>query len=125
VWGSALCSYQRFSDGELEDLKVAAAWLGCKQREDEEEMEVNNSLDNVLAEIIKPIVKDAVQEVMNGHGENNLLRPEELADRLQVPVSWVYEQSRQGNIPTHRLGRYIRFDLNEVLACTKKDHPTT
>ncbi len=60
----------------------------------------------------------------NGHGKE-LLTPEEVADRLKVPLSWVYEQSRQGNIPTHRLGRYIRFDLNELLACTKKDHPTT
>ncbi|MCH7570123.1 MAG: hypothetical protein IH919_06080, partial [Deltaproteobacteria bacterium] len=48
-------------------------------------------------------------------------RAEELADRLQVPLSWVYEQSRMGNIPTHRLGRYIRFDLHEVLESQKKD----
>lgn len=38
---------------------------------------------------------------------------------LKVPISWVYEQSRQGNIPTHRIGRYIRFDLREVLANQK------
>ncbi|MCH7911730.1 MAG: helix-turn-helix domain-containing protein [Deltaproteobacteria bacterium] len=57
----------------------------------------------------------------NGHGESKLLTPEELADRLQVPRSWVYEQSRMGNLPTHRLGRYIRFHLSEVLASQKKD----
>jgi len=57
----------------------------------------------------------------NGHGESKLLTPEELANRLQVPLSWVYEQSRQGNIPTHRLGRYIRFDLHGVLASQKKE----
>jgi excisionase family DNA binding protein len=45
-----------------------------------------------------------------------LLTAEELAEKLKVPLSWVYEQSRQNNIPTHRLGRYIRFDLQEVLA---------
>jgi excisionase family DNA binding protein len=45
-----------------------------------------------------------------------LLTPKELADTLKVPISWVYEQSRQGNIPTHRIGRYIRFDLAEVIA---------
>ena len=50
-----------------------------------------------------------------------LLTPEDLADRLKVPLSWVYEQSRQGKIPTHRLGRYIRFDLAEVLTSQKKD----
>jgi len=60
----------------------------------------------------------------NGHGKE-LLTPEDLADRLKVPISWVYEQSRQGNIPTHRLGRYIRFNLHEVLASQKKDHQTS
>ena len=43
----------------------------------------------------------------------------DLADRLKVPVSWVYEQSRQGNIPTHRIGRYLRFSLTEVLESQK------
>ncbi|MBI2361025.1 MAG: helix-turn-helix domain-containing protein, partial [Deltaproteobacteria bacterium] len=52
---------------------------------------------------------------MNNNGKVNLLTPEELAERLKVPLSWVYEQSRQGKIPTHRIGRYIRFDLCEVL----------
>jgi hypothetical protein len=43
----------------------------------------------------------------------------QLAERLKVPISWVYEQSRLNEIPTHRIGRYIRFDLNEVLASQK------
>jgi len=50
---------------------------------------------------------------------DELLTPEKLAEALKVPLSWVYEASRQGNIPTHRLGRYIRFDLAEVLAHKK------
>jgi predicted DNA-binding transcriptional regulator AlpA len=49
-----------------------------------------------------------------------LLKPEELAQKLSMPVSWVYEQSRLGNIPTHRVGKYIRFDLSEVLESQKK-----
>jgi excisionase family DNA binding protein len=49
-----------------------------------------------------------------------LLTPEQLAERIKVPLSWVYEQSRQGNLPTHRIGRYIRFDLAEVLESQKK-----
>lgn len=77
-------------------------------------------LAQALAAILKPIVKEAVQEAMNGHREVNLLAPEELAEQLKVPVSWVYEQSRQGKIPTHRIGRYIRFDLQEVLASQRK-----
>jgi len=80
-------------------------------------------LGEALAAILKPIVKEAIREAMNqnGYEEGGLLTPEELAERLNVPRSWVYEQSRQGNIPTHRLGRYVRFDLHEVLASQKKD----
>lgn len=33
----------------------------------------------------------------------------EFAEMLGVPMSWVYEQSRQGRIPTVALGRYRRF----------------
>lgn len=77
-------------------------------------------LVEALASILKPIVREAVQEAMNGHREIQLLTPEQLAERVKLPVSWVYEQSRQGNIPTHRLGRYIRFDVREVLESQKK-----
>jgi len=71
---------------------------------------------------LREIILEAVREAMNGggDGQSNLLTSKELAARLKVPLSWVYEQSRQRNIPTHRLGRYIRFDLNEVLASQKK-----
>jgi len=38
-----------------------------------------------------------------------LLTAREVAKVLGVPVSWVYEQSRAGRIPTVRLGRYRRY----------------
>ncbi len=70
----------------------------------------------------KALIREVVNEALsqNGHGKE-LLTAEDLAERLKVPLSWVYEQSRQGNIPTHRLGRYIRFDIHEVLASQKID----
>ena len=71
---------------------------------------------------MKELIKEAVQEAVghNGH-QTELLTPEQLAKKLIVPLSWVYEQSRLNKIPTHKLGRYIRFDLHEVLASQKKD----
>ena len=39
----------------------------------------------------------------------SLLTAEQVADLLGVPPSWVYEQSRQGRIPTVTLGRYRRY----------------
>jgi len=79
------------------------------------------TLETALEGLLRRIIREEIQAGQNGHGEFKLLTPEELADRLQVPRSWVYEQSRMGNIPTHRLGRYIRFDIHEVLASQKID----
>jgi excisionase family DNA binding protein len=39
----------------------------------------------------------------------SLWTAEEVAERLGVPISWVYEQSRSGRIPTVTLGRYRRY----------------
>ena len=39
----------------------------------------------------------------------SLLTANEVAELLGVPVSWVYEQSRRGRIPTVTLGRYRRY----------------
>jgi excisionase family DNA binding protein len=73
---------------------------------------------NLLLEQIRAVVRDEIKATSNGHAA--LLTPEQLALQLSVPVTWVYEQSRQGNIPTHRIGRYLRFDLAEVLESQKK-----
>ena len=39
----------------------------------------------------------------------SLMTAAEVAELLGVPVSWVYEQSRRGQIPTVTLGRYRRY----------------
>ena len=74
----------------------------------------------VFLDAIRQAVREEISAAGNGHKENGLLTPEELAGKLKIPISWVYEQSRQNRIPTHRIGRYIRFDLNEVLESQKK-----
>lgn len=38
-----------------------------------------------------------------------LLTAEEVAARLQVPTGWVYAAARRGELPSVRLGRYVRF----------------
>ena len=73
-----------------------------------------------IREIVREEIKAAASNG-NGHGAE-LFTPEELAERMKLPVSWVYEQSRQGNIPTHRIGRYLRFSLTEVLESQKKQN---
>jgi len=50
---------------------------------------------------------------------NNLLNPQQLAGLLGVSVSFVYDRTRQNAadpIPHFKLGKYIRFDLEQVQA---------
>jgi excisionase family DNA binding protein len=44
----------------------------------------------------------------------NLLTAGELAERLNLPESWVRTEERAGRIPGLRLGRYVRFRLRDV-----------
>lgn len=49
----------------------------------------------------------------------NFLTISEMAEILKVRKSWLYARTRQtgpGAIPRLKIGKYIRFRLNEVLA---------
>lgn len=48
-----------------------------------------------------------------------LLTPDEMAEILRVPRSWLYGLSRKrgkGSIPLLKVGKYLRFRESEVLA---------
>lgn len=49
-----------------------------------------------------------------------LLTAEQVGELLGVPTSWVYEQSRQGRIPTVTLGRYRRYRAEAIDAWLKE-----
>ncbi len=53
---------------------------------------------------------------MESHDSSELIDVRELAKRLNVAVSWVYERTRSGAIPCVRLGKYVRFNPAEVMA---------
>jgi excisionase family DNA binding protein len=38
----------------------------------------------------------------------------EVAEQLGVPKTWVLESARSKAIPSVKLGRYVRFDLDDV-----------
>jgi len=53
-----------------------------------------------------------------------LLKVEELAKELKVKPSWVYGETRKtgpGSIPRLRVGKYLRFNLQEVLDWLKEN----
>jgi hypothetical protein len=52
-----------------------------------------------------------------------ILTPEQLAERLQVKPSWIYEQTRNRSgvrnpdpLPHIKMGLYLRFDWPDVVA---------
>ena len=47
---------------------------------------------------------------------DRLLTAEEIAERLGMKTQWVWAQARAGLIPHVRLGRYVRFDGEQLLA---------
>lgn len=76
---------------------------------------------DLLLDQFRLIIRDEIKAALgNGQAVDELISPEELSKRISVPVSWVYEQSRLGEIPTHRVGRYIRFSVAEVLESQRK-----
>lgn len=38
------------------------------------------------------------------------------AELMQVPPSWLLSQARAGQVPHHKLGHYVRFDIDELVA---------
>lgn len=56
---------------------------------------------------------------MSTQSKCELLTVQQVAELLQVPVSWVYGRLRKRSLeklPGYRLGKYWRFDRAEVLA---------
>jgi excisionase family DNA binding protein len=56
---------------------------------------------------------------MSTESQCELMTVQQVAELLQVPVSWVYGRLRKRSLeklPGYRLGKYWRFDKEEVLA---------
>ena len=45
---------------------------------------------------------------------SRLMTAEDVAEMLGVPKAWVYRASREGRLPTVRLGRYYRYQLDAI-----------
>ena len=51
---------------------------------------------------------------MTDHRPGGLLTADDVAELLGTPKTWVYAQSRDGTLPTVRLGRYVRYRREAV-----------
>jgi hypothetical protein len=54
-------------------------------------------MDRDLLEAIRLVIREEIRV-----NDERLLTPEELAERLKVPISWVYENSRLGRLTFRR-----------------------
>ena len=53
----------------------------------------------------------------------NFITVDELAESLKVPKSWDYSRSRETGpsaMPKIKVGKYVRFELDKVLAWLKE-----
>ena len=51
---------------------------------------------------------------MDSTRQDRLLSVQEVAQRLSVPVSWVYAKAEDGTLPSFKIGHYRRFRLSEI-----------
>jgi excisionase family DNA binding protein len=49
----------------------------------------------------------------------NLIGINEMAEKLDVPVSWLYSRTRTNEIPHYKVGKYRKFDESEVFEWLK------
>lgn len=72
-----------------------------------------------IASTVAEIVLEKIKESQN----SSLLDTDGLAEYLNVPKSWVYERTRvkgNGSIPRVMVGKYVRFNIHDVLEWLKR-----
>jgi len=47
---------------------------------------------------------------------------DEAAALIRVPKSWLYERTRTNTVPHVKLGKYLRFDREELVTWTRQFH---
>jgi len=73
-----------------------------------------------LFEEFRRIVREEIAAAANGIAHGKLLTAEELAEALQVHKATVYEWVKSKAIPYYQSGRFVRFNLQEVLESQRK-----
>lgn len=93
------------------------------EREDEEQREIMELVKGYLRKG-EGVPQYAITENRKAYPRNALIGTSEIAERLGVLESQIYRLTSQGNIPAVRIGKYYRFDCQEVvdyLATIKSD----
>ena len=81
--------------------------------------EQKNPFD-LLLDQIRAVVREELAAAGRGNGHPALLTAEQLADALQMNKATIYERVKQKSIPCYHMGRFVRFNLQEVLESERK-----
>ena len=88
------------------DTKAEPAWAG--------------ELKDLLSRLVDLAVS-LVSSQKQGLVLKNILTPEELSERLKLPLSSIYEAARNGRLPAFRVGKHWRFDLDVLREALAKE----
>ena len=79
--------------------------------------EIPIEMTRLLALLSALTVRSAVRPAASeARPSAKLVTAEVLADALSMRTDRIYELARQGRIPCHKVGRAVRFDIEEVRA---------
>jgi len=67
------------------------------------------------------LVASLVSSDKRGLVLEKILTPEELSERLKLPLSSIYEAARSGRLPAFRVGKHWRFDLDVLKQALDKE----
>ncbi len=62
-----------------------------------------------------PQARDRLIQARGVSAQSPLVDANEAAKLLGVPSTWLLTQARQQHVPHHKLGHYVRFDLDELI----------
>jgi excisionase family DNA binding protein len=68
------------------------------------------------AEIDLQALAAELAPLLNGHAPAPLLDGKQAAELLNVPATWLMAEAKAKRIPHLRLGKYVRFDRDELVA---------
>ena len=76
------------------------------------------TLEAVLESLLRRIVREEIKEAANGNGNKSpaLLSAEAAAKLWAVPKTWISEAARRGELPSVRVGHYVRFRMEDLQA---------
>lgn len=88
-------------------------------------MELKLDLDH---QALAQAIASEVRAILQAANPYRLLTVEELADYLHVPKGWIYDRTRitedEGGIPRVKVGKYVRFNLPDILKWLKENEST-